>query len=139
MTIKKTGGWVHLVEYDLGFLLFRAVERAKCELSDQPETRLRFEHQGLVIDEPVVGLDPEGIVFMKKVLRRHTEEGGTVFISSHSLDVVESVCTRIGIIHHGKLRAEGSVSEIKARQKSPELVDAFLALTADEDPPAPRA
>ena len=50
---ERIEGLLHLVEYDLGFLLFRAVERAKCELSDQPETRLRFEHQGLVIDEPV--------------------------------------------------------------------------------------
>lgn len=86
----------------------------------------------LIVDEPVVGLDPEGIVFMKKVLKRHCKEGGTVFISSHSLDVVESVCTRIGIIHYGTLRFEGAVSEIKARQKSPELVDAFLALTTGE-------
>lgn len=50
---ERIEGLLHLVEYDLGFLLFRAVERAKRELSDQPETRLRFEHHSLVIDEPI--------------------------------------------------------------------------------------
>jgi ABC-2 type transport system ATP-binding protein len=87
----------------------------------------------LVVDEPLVGLDPEGITIVKRLLSEHCEQGGTVFMSTHSLEVVEALCARIGIIHHGKLIAEGTVAEVKASVKapSPALESAFLTLTRE--------
>ncbi|UCF81649.1 MAG: ABC transporter ATP-binding protein [Acidobacteriota bacterium] len=90
--------------------------------------------RALVVDEPLVGLDPEGITIVKRLMGEHCERGGTVFMSTHSLEVVEALCSRIGIIHHGKLIAEGTVAEVKALAKapSPALESAFLTLTREE-------
>jgi len=86
----------------------------------------------LVIDEPMVGLDPRTVRTVKDLFREHTRAGGTVFMSTHTLEVAEAVADRIGIIHHGRLVAVGTLAELQAlarRQRS--LEDIFLALTAD--------
>lgn len=57
----------------------------------------------LVVDEPMVGLDPQSAVIVKNVLKEIAESGSAVFMSTHSLNVAEEICTRIGIIKDGKL------------------------------------
>jgi len=86
----------------------------------------------IVIDEPMVGLDPKSIRLVKDILREHANEGKTVFMSTHTLNLAEEVSDRIGIIHKGKLISLGTVDEIKkAAEKTGKLEDVFLKLTAE--------
>ncbi len=90
----------------------------------------------LVIDEPMVGLDPRTVRTVKNLFTEHTRGGGTVFMSTHTLEVAEAVADRIGIIHHGRLIAVGTLDELQdqaSRQRS--LEDIFLELTADRADP----
>jgi lantibiotic transport system ATP-binding protein len=74
---------------------------------------LLSEPQLLLLDEPVNGLDPTGIVEIRKLLvRLNQEQGVTVFVSSHLLGEIEKMCTHVGIIHHGKLMFEGTMREL---------------------------
>ncbi len=66
----------------------------------------------LVLDEPANGLDPAGIVEMRDLMHRLSAQGKTVFISSHLLSEVQQICTRVAIIHLGKLVAEATVEEL---------------------------
>lgn len=83
----------------------------------------------LVVDEPMVGLDPRGAKLMKATLKAYAQRGGTVFLSTHSLDVAEEISHRIGIIHRGQLAAEGTVGELRTLTGVSSLEDVFLAIT----------
>ena len=69
----------------------------------------------LVLDEPMVGLDPEGARELRRLLRRLAGEGVTIFLSTHSLAVAEDVSTRIAILDQGRLVALGTLEELRAR------------------------
>lgn len=88
----------------------------------------------LITDEPTVGLDPRSVRQLKEILRAHTAKGNTVFLSSHSLDVVEQLADRIGIIRGGKLIGCGTLEELRgqAAHHGP-LEDVFLKLTQPEE------
>ena len=87
----------------------------------------------LIIDEPLVGLDPKTVRTAKNLMHELTAGGGTVFMSTHTLEVAESIADRIGIIHHGKLVAVGTLDELRAQATHrSSLEEIFLALTADE-------
>lgn len=92
---------------------------------------LLHEPKALIIDEPMVGLDPAGIRMMKKLFRDLAEKGTTLFMSTHTLSVAEDVCDRIGVIHKGKLIAIGTVEDLKdsARVEEGDLERVFLILT----------
>ncbi len=84
----------------------------------------------VIVDEPWVGLDPKNIRFVKDFLKEKTRNGVTVFMSTHSLGVIEEVADRIGIIRHGRLLNIGALDQIKAvAESSGSLEDVFLELT----------
>lgn len=88
----------------------------------------------VVVDEPWVGLDPKNIRFVKDFLRQQTQDGTTLFMSTHTLSIAEEVADRIGIIHRGKLLHVGTVPEIKALAEHPgSLEDVFLQLTQGDE------
>ncbi len=84
----------------------------------------------VLIDEPMVGLDPAGVRLVKDVLREFCNNGGTVFLSTHTLSHAEEICDRIGIIKKGMLVASGTLEETLKDSRS--LEEAFLALTRDD-------
>ena len=87
----------------------------------------------LVIDEPMVGLDPKTVRTVKDIMWEMISRGGTVFMSTHTLEVAEAVADRIGIIHRGKLTTVGTLDELRAHASRDEsLEDIFLRLTADQ-------
>jgi ABC-2 type transport system ATP-binding protein len=88
-----------------------------------------------ILDEPMVGLDPHSAHQLKLIMRERCDSGGTVFFSTHVLDVAERLCDRIGIINQGKLIAEGSLDEIaeKSRLQGTTLEQIFLELTETEN------
>ncbi len=74
---------------------------------------LLSEPELLLLDEPVNGLDPNGMRDMRRLLvRLNKERGTTIFVSSHLLSEIERMCTHVGIISHGKLRFEGTIEEL---------------------------
>jgi ABC-2 type transport system ATP-binding protein len=86
----------------------------------------------LILDEPMVGLDPQGGRQIKELLRSLASQGVTVFLSLHTLEIAEKLCDRLGILHHGRLLHEGTVDEIKAAAGSrQDLEGAFLELTQE--------
>ncbi len=87
----------------------------------------------VVLDEPMVGLDPHHARVLKDVLKEKSRQGITIFISSHQLSVAEEMADRIGIIHQGRLVAVGTREELR-RQSGQDgaLEQSFLALTAQE-------
>jgi ABC-2 type transport system ATP-binding protein len=88
----------------------------------------------LVVDEPMVGLDPKGARLIKDLLRTFVAEGGTVFLSTHTLEVAEALCDRIAILHAGRIRAVGTMPELRAEAASggAGLEEVFLKLTGTE-------
>ena len=90
--------------------------------------------QVLVIDEPMVGLDPRAAKTLRELLQDLAERGRTVVMSTHSVGLAEQMATRIGIIDHGRVQAEGTMAELRARtDASNNLEEVFLALTEQEE------
>lgn len=91
---------------------------------------LLHEPRVLIIDEPMVGLDPKTVRTVKDLIADMIRQGGTVFMSTHTLEVAEAVADRVGIIHHGRLVAVGTVEELKHQASADvSLEDIFLSLT----------
>ncbi|MDQ0268442.1 ABC transporter ATP-binding protein [Cytobacillus purgationiresistens] len=94
-----------------------------------------FIHQPevLFLDEPTVGLDPKGAKTLKSLLRTHCDNGMTVFMSTHILEIAEQMCDRVGIINKGKIIAVGTMAELKHERTESSLEELFLNLTGDSD------
>lgn len=86
-----------------------------------------------VLDEPMVGLDPQHARILKDVLKEESERGVTIFISTHQLSVAEEMADRIGIMHQGRLVAVGTKDELRALSgRDGALERSFLSLTGAE-------
>jgi ABC-2 type transport system ATP-binding protein len=90
----------------------------------------------LIVDEPMVGMDPRGAKLLKRTFRQLARDGVTIFMSTHSLEVAEETCDRIGIIHQGQLIAVGTLDELRRRagaHSNSKLESVFLKLTGGEE------
>ncbi|MBP2647914.1 MAG: putative transporter ATP-binding protein [Gemmatimonadetes bacterium] len=85
----------------------------------------------IVVDEPMVGLDPKSARLLKDLFREFTSRGGTILMSTHTLEVAEDMCDRIGIIQGGKIVACGTMAELRHQFAAGDasLEDLFLRLT----------
>jgi ABC-2 type transport system ATP-binding protein len=85
----------------------------------------------IIVDEPMVGLDPRGIKMVRELFRLLAGDGRTVFMSTHTLKLAQEICDRIGIIHQGKLIATGTLSELEdqASMSGSDLESIFFQLT----------
>jgi len=88
----------------------------------------------IIVDEPMVGLDPKSIKLVKDIYTNLARRGVTIFMSTHTLVHAEEMCDRIGIINRGRLIAVGSIDELmeQARAKERELEEIFFTLTEEE-------
>jgi ABC-2 type transport system ATP-binding protein len=95
---------------------------------------LLHEPEVFVIDEPMVGLDPQHARVVKDILKERSLEGMTTFVSTHQLSVAEELADRIGIMHQGRLIAAGTLEDLRRQSGAAgPLESAFLALTAQND------
>jgi ABC-2 type transport system ATP-binding protein len=85
----------------------------------------------IVVDEPMVGLDPRAARLLKDLFREFVQRGGTVLMSTHTLEIAEALCERIAIIQAGKIVAAGTMDEIRTQHAAGDvgLEDLFLKLT----------
>ena len=85
----------------------------------------------IVVDEPMVGLDPKSARLLKDLLRRFVGRGGTVLMSTHTLEIAEAMCDRIAIIQEGRIAAAGTMDDLRAQTSSGDvsLEELFLKLT----------
>lgn len=95
---------------------------------------LLHQPEVLVVDEPMVGLDPKNQRLVKDLLRNQVKKGVTVFMSIHTLDIAQELATRIAIINHGKIVGEGTLEELRHQSEhGGQLEDIFLKLTQDAE------
>jgi ABC-2 type transport system ATP-binding protein len=97
---------------------------------------LLHQPAALILDEPLTGLDPAGMRRMRETIAARARSGAAVILSSHLLHLVEELCTKLLVIHHGRTIAYGAFDEIVAER--PQLAgrgleDVFLALTSDSE------
>jgi ABC-2 type transport system ATP-binding protein len=85
-----------------------------------------------ILDEPIVGLDPESAFILKQMMRNHVKAGNTVFFSTHVMEVAEKICDRIGIINKGKLEFVGTVDQLRKLSGRGSLEELFLEVTGSE-------
>jgi len=85
----------------------------------------------IVVDEPMVGLDPKSGRLLKDLFRKFVERGGTVLMSTHTLEIAEGMCDRIAIVRSGKLIACGTMAELREQHQAGDatLEELFLKLT----------
>jgi len=85
----------------------------------------------IVVDEPMVGLDPKAARLLKDIFRQFVGKGGTVVMSTHTLEVAEAMCDRVAIMQHGKIVAHGTVAELRDQNRAGDasLEELFLKLT----------
>jgi len=89
----------------------------------------------LILDEPFSGLDVRTAKVMKEIVKIHTENGGSVLLSTHIMEIAEGLCDRVGIIDEGVIVATGTLDELRelSQIEGATLERVFLALTEQED------
>ena len=89
--------------------------------------------QVIVVDEPMVGLDPKAARTLKDLFREYTRRGNTIMMSTHTLEVAQAMCDRIAIIRRGKIAAAGTMDDLRRHAESGTdgLEDIFLRLTGE--------
>lgn len=94
---------------------------------------LLHDPEVIIVDEPMVGLDPAAIIMVKNLFRSLAARGVTIFMSTHTLKVAEDTCDRIGVIHKGRLIAMGTTQELQreANVTEVDLERVFLNLTSN--------
>lgn len=87
----------------------------------------------IVVDEPMVGLDPKAARTLKDLFKEYTRRGHTIMMSTHTLEVAQTMCDRIGIIRRGKIAAAGTMDDLRRHAESGKdgLEDIFLRLTGE--------
>jgi len=89
----------------------------------------------LILDEPTVGLDPKGARLLREMMTASRDQGMTILMSTHILEIAEKMCDRLGIIRQGRLIAVGTAAEIRhqASMEQSDLEEVFLRLTGGEE------
>jgi ABC-2 type transport system ATP-binding protein len=123
-----------LKEYGLEDVQYQLVESFSHGMKQRLATCVALVHnpQILIVDEPMVGLDPHGAKLLKRKFRDYAKAGMTIFLSTHSLNVAQEVCDRLAIIQHGSIIAQGTMEELRALAKieRDDLEDAFIEITS---------
>ena len=84
----------------------------------------------ILMDEPFVGLDPKAAFTLKEMMREHCEAGGSIFFSTHVLDVAEKLCDKVAIIKNGRLVVSGEMDKVRGNVS---LENVFLELEAENE------
>ena len=126
-----------LEEFKLGPFANQLIERLSHGMRQKLvlSAALLHDPELLVVDEPMVGLDPRAARQVKQLIRSFAEQGKTVFMSTHTLEVAASLCDRVGIIHNGQMVANETLPNLTKRLETQDgdLEAVFLALTHETE------
>jgi ABC-2 type transport system ATP-binding protein len=120
--------------FDLDEFVDELAERYSHGMRQRTVFAAAFLHEPevLIVDEPTVGLDPKSVRLLKDLLRRQADQGLTVFLSTHSLDIAEELADRIGIVDRGRLISCGPLSALRKQAAlDGSLEEVFLKLTQE--------
>ena len=124
-----------LEQFQLADFAHQLVERLSHGMRQKLVFSAALLHQPklLIIDEPMVGLDPRAAKQVKELLRDYASGGRTVFMSTHTLEVAAALCDQVGIIHKGRMVASESLERLTKRleKRDGDLEAVFMALTED--------
>ena len=84
-----------------------------------------------ILDEPLIGLDPQSSILLKKMMREHADKNNTVFFSTHVLEIAEKLCDRIAIIDKGKILYYGTLDDLKKKYKKTDLEKLFMEVVSE--------
>ncbi|MGB4722115.1 MAG: ABC transporter ATP-binding protein, partial [Defluviitoga tunisiensis] len=87
----------------------------------------------LILDEPIVGLDPESADILKQIMKRHASNGNLVFFTTHIMEIAEKICDEIAIIDRGKIVFQGTIDELRQTKGDKSLEQLFLEVTKSEN------
>jgi ABC-2 type transport system ATP-binding protein len=89
----------------------------------------------IIIDEPMIGLDPQSAFFVKRLFEEKVKSGVTIFMSTHSLNIVEEICTHVGIINKGNIIFNDSIAALHQLKQNRQnnLEELFIQLTNEDD------
>ena len=89
----------------------------------------------IIVDEPMIGLDPKSARIVKELFKQYAFNGGSIFLSTHSLEVAEELCDEITIILNGEIKTSGDMDTLRkeASLENSDLEEVFLELTAAEE------
>ena len=126
-----------LEQFRLGQFANQLVERLSHGMRQKLVLSAALLHQPdlLIVDEPMVGLDPRAAKQVKELIRGFATEGKTVFMSTHTLEVAANLCDLVGIIHNGQLVACETIPTLTKRIEANDgdLEAVFMALTQEEE------
>ncbi len=86
-----------------------------------------------ILDEPMIGLDPQSAFNLKRMMREHADKGNSVLFSTHVLEVAEKLCDKVIIISHGQKRFYGTLDELRGGHKDEDLEQVFLELMKEDE------
>jgi sodium transport system ATP-binding protein len=121
-------------QLDMHEFLDRRCEKLSTGMKQKTSIARMLVHdpQVMIFDEPTLGLDVMAARAIVQFVRDCRARGKTVIYSTHVMSEAEKLCDRVGIIHAGSIRAEGTVAELKARTGEPDLEEAFVRVVAPE-------
>lgn len=124
---------MHLTRFGLWDQLYEPMSTFSKGMKQKIVLTSAFLHDPpvLFLDEPLTGLDVHATLQVKDYLQELAREGRTIFYSSHLLDVVERLATRVIVLHRGKLLLDGAVRDVLERAKEPSLEEVFRTLTRE--------
>lgn len=86
-----------------------------------------------ILDEPMVGLDPQAAYNLKQMMRKHADEGNSVLFSTHVLEVAEKLCDKVIVISHGKIKYAGTLEMLKQQHEDNDLEQIILEITGERE------
>jgi len=84
-----------------------------------------------ILDEPLIGLDPQSAILLKDMMREHAKNNNTVFFSTHVLEIAEKLCDKIAIIDKGRIIYYGTLDELKKKYKKSDLEKLFMEVISE--------
>jgi ABC-2 type transport system ATP-binding protein len=125
-TVLESVGLLNYQDYKIGKLSKGMVQRLSVAQAMLGTPSL------LILDEPMIGIDPAGALHFRSLFRKFSSEGGTIIMSSHIMSEVESLCTSLAVIHSGRLIFRGQIQDFIARSLDTRLVEVEVVSPSDD-------
>jgi ABC-2 type transport system ATP-binding protein len=125
-TVLESVGLLNYQDYKIGKLSKGMVQRLSVAQAMLGSPSL------LILDEPMIGIDPAGALHFRSLFRKFSSDGGTIIMSSHIMSEVESLCSSLAVIHSGRLIFRGQIQDFITRSLDTRLVEVEVVSPSDD-------